>query len=125
MPSVGSRGDKLDLTFRQGATFGPIPVRMVAPSGTPINLDGATVRAVMRKTYTSPTPYAFACQIVDAADGRFSFGMSDEVTAAIPCGASPSDQASVYVWDLEVAFPDGTVMPVFYGSVKVAPEATK
>lgn len=125
MASIGSRGDKLDLTFRQGATFGPVPVRMVAPSGTPINLDGATVRAVMRKTYASPTPYAFVCQIVDAADGRFTFGMSDEATAAIACGASPSDPASLYVWDLEVAFADGSVMPVFYGSVKVAPEATK
>lgn len=125
MASIGSRGDKLDLTFRQGATFGPVPVRMVAPSGLPIILDGATVRAVMRKTYTSPTPYNFVCQIVDAADGRFTIGMTDEATSAIPCGPTPSDAASVYVWDLEVAFADGTVMPVFYGSVKVAPEATK
>lgn len=125
MASIGSRGDKLDLTFRQGATFGPVPVRMVAPSGLPIDLSGASVRAAMRKSYASPTAYQFACLIVNAADGRFTFGMADDLTADIPCGPTPNDPASQYVWDLEVEFSDGTVMPVFYGMVKVAPEATR
>lgn len=125
MAAIGSRGDKLDLTFRQGATFGPVPVRMTAPGGEPIDLSGATVRAVMRKSYTSATSFVLTCSVVDAADGRFQFGASDEVTASMPCGSSPSEQASIYVWDLEVEYPSGRIDPIFYGVVKVAPEATK
>ena len=125
MAAIGTRGEKLDITFRQGATFGPIPVRMTSPGGVPIDLSGATVRAVMRKSYTSAASFALACSVVDAADGRFQFGAADEVTASMTCGSSPSEPASIYVWDLEVEYPGGRVDPIFYGVVKVAPEATK
>lgn len=125
MASIGSRGDKLDLLFRQGATFGPVPVSMTAPEGEPIDLTGCLIRSKIRKSYQSATAYEVDCSLTDAAGGKFVFSVTDETTALMPCGPTPNDAASVYVWDLEIEFPDGTVMPVFFGSVKVAPEATK
>lgn len=125
MAAIGGRGDKLDLNFRQGATFGPVLVRMTAPSGQPIDLTGAEIRAAVRKTYQAATAFDVDCQLVDPVAGHFTFTVSHHVTASMPTGTTPTDPASLYVWDLEIAFPNDTVMPVFFGTVKVAPEAAR
>lgn len=125
MPTVGSRGEKLDLLVRQGTTLGPIRCQMKSPSGVPVDLSGCVIRASMKKAYGATNKFDFGVEIPSPQEGRFSFGMTPGVSSTIPCGASPSDQASQYVWDMEVEYPDGTTKPIFYGSVKVAPEATK
>lgn len=119
MASIGGRGDKLDLNFRQGATFGPVSVHI------PANLSGCEVRASIRKSYNASTAFAVDCQIVDAEGGKFTLGVAAAVTASMPCGPKPNDPSSIYVWDLEIEFTNGTVLPIFYGAVKVAPEATR
>ena len=126
MASIGSRGEKLDLHFRQGATFGPVPVRMTAPSEAPIDLTNTTIRAKIRKNYDNETAYIVDCEIVNAINGQFAFSVSDETTATMPCGPTPNDPASTYVWDLEILFhSDGSTMPVFFGTVRVAARAAR
>lgn len=125
MATIGSRGDKLDLLVRQGATLGPMSVTMRAPSDAPIDLTGCQIRAKIRKSYATAQAIDLHTLITDPAAGAFQFWLTDDQTAAMTCGATPSDPASLYVWDLEIEYGDGTVRPVFYGAVKVAPEATK
>ncbi len=125
MATVGSRGDKLDLLVRQGTTLGPMSVTMRGPSDAPIDLTGCQIRAKVRKTYASAAGIDVNTIITDPVAGAFQFSLTNVQTAAMTCGPSPSDPASLYVWDLEIEYSDGTVRPVFYGAVKVAPEATK
>ncbi len=47
MATLGYIGERLDLLIRQGATFGPFDVTLANPDKTPVDLTGATVRALL------------------------------------------------------------------------------
>lgn len=124
MPTLGVRGERLDLLLKQGSTLGPFPVEMKTGEN-PVVLSGCTVRASIRKDFSSVTSYAITCTLTDAANGKFSFTMTDEQTAVVPYLGDMRSPENQYVWDLEIEMVDGTVLPVFYGKVKVAGEVTK
>lgn len=127
MAQIGFKGEKLDLLIRQGATFGPFVVTTLNPDGiTPVNLTGCTMRGQIRKLAKSAVAAAtLNCVITDAPGGVYQFELSDAVTASLKAGESEIDDASKYVWDLEMVDSLGRVIPVYYGDVTVFREVTK
>ena len=122
-----NKGKELNLTIRQGATFGPIVCTLKNSGGTAINLTGYTVAAQIRKTPSirKATGCAAVCTIVNAAAGQFSFEFTAANTAALYAGEDENSEDSLYYWDLELIQPDTRVIPVIYGTVKVFREVTK
>lgn len=124
---IVNKGQELNLTIRQGATFGPIVCTLKNADTSAVNITGYTVRAQVRKTPTSrkATGFAATCAIVNAALGQFSFEFTAANTAALVVGENESDADSLYYWDMELQQPDGKVIPMVYGTVKVFREVTK
>ncbi len=122
-----NKGKELNLTIRQGATFGPIVCTLKDSAGNPVNITGYTVAAQVRKTPFTRRASGFAatCVIVNGAAGQFSFEFEAEDTAKLIVGESENDIDSLYYWDLELIQPDTRVIPVIYGTVKVFREVTK
>lgn len=125
MPTLGKRGDKLDLLIRQGATLGPYKVRIADAVGVPQNLIGTIPRASIRKSYDDATVYPVTAVLTVPEDGQFSMTMTPAETAAIPYLGDLYEEKNEYVWDLELEYPDGKVVPIFWGIVRIAPEATR
>lgn len=128
MPQIGSIGTNLDLKLRQGASFGPIVGQLKNADETPINITGYTFRAQMRKSANEllSTGIAFTCSVVDGANGKFSFELSDEQTSTLVVDPVSMDALdSTYVWDLEMESPGGKVTALLYGKVNVFREVTK
>lgn len=124
MPTLGRRGDKLDLLIRQGATLGPFPVTLVTAEQAPVDLIGAFVRGTVAKDYDAIANFPLTILVTDAAAGQFQMSMPASMTSTIPYLGDLFEPENQYVWDLEIEFTDGSVMPVFWGTVQLAPEAT-
>lgn len=128
MPQIGTKGSELDLLIRQGATFGPIVSTITNPDTSPMNLTGATFRAQIRKTPTSPLVEGATADftVTNAAAGQFSWGFSSAVTTLLAADSeSELAAASTYVWDMELEDSTGRVIPLMYGKVNVFREVTK
>lgn len=126
MMVLGYIGEKLDLLVKQGSTLGPFRVTLLNADQTPVNLTGCTIRGHVRKKALSADIAAlFAVSITEAAQGKFEFGLPDELTAAIPAGETLKDPLSLYVWDMELEDALGRVMPLYYGDCKVFREVTR
>lgn len=128
MPQIGTKGAELDLLIRQGATFGPVTSTINNPDGSPMNLTGATIRAQVRKTPTSPIGEGCVAdfEILDALNGNFLWSFSASATGTLSAdNESESAPASLYVWDMEIEDASGRVIPLMYGKVNVFREVTK
>lgn len=126
MATLGSIGEKLDLLVKQGSTLGPFNASMKNPDGSPVNMTGMTLRAQIRRTGLSATVVAnIPVTVTNPTLGQYTFGLSDEATAAIPAGETLKDPASKYVWDMELEDAAGNVMPLYYGDCKVFREVTR
>lgn len=127
MAQIGTKGANLDLLVRQGATQGPYYTTIRKQDGTPLNITSATFGAKIRKTPTDAAEsVTFTFSITDGANGKFTWSIPAADTAGLT--ASPIDEnqpESQYVWDMEVTMSDSTVIPLFYGIVKVFREITK
>jgi len=92
-----------------------------------IDITTGTIRASIRKTADAATVEADVdITIVSAVDGSFLWEFSASSTAAIT--ADPVDElaaASTYVWDMEIEFASGRIIPLLYGTVNIYREVTK
>lgn len=120
MPTIGNRGARLDLLIKKGTTLGPFPVAMRSGSGVPIDITGCVIRGRVAKAHGAARNYPFTVVITDATAGKFAFSIPPDVTATIPSGSKSSDPQSLYVWDMEIQYLDGTVKPLFYGEARLA-----
>jgi hypothetical protein len=124
---IGSKGGNLDLLIRQGTTLGPNTTQLKDRAGAAINITGATIRSEIRKTPDDAVVKATAvCTITDAANGTFTWSFTAAETKLLT--ASPIDEeqdASKYVWDMEIQYSTGRIQPLMYGVVKVFREVTK
>lgn len=126
MPTIGNKGEKLDLLIRQGGTFGPHIVTWTNPDGTPVDLSDMFFRAQIRKNFNSEVVSAtFTTYIVDALQGKFAFEIDAIQTANLLAGLDEGDPQSAYVWDIESVNEVGYVTPLLYGDVAVFREITK
>jgi len=129
-PTLGYIGEKLDLTIRQGATFGPFEVALLNPDATAPSLTGSIIRGQIRKKALDAVVVAALDVVINpdqvgAGKGKFTFGMTAANTAALTAGESITDPASVYVWDMEWEDAATRVLPMYYGGVKVQREVTR
>ena len=85
--------------------------------GTPLDLAGYTVASQMRKSYASSVAYNFTASISNPAAGRVKIELSSAQSRDIPAGK--------YLYDVEVANPQGERTRVVEGMVIVTPEVTK
>ena len=132
LDKVSTLGERLELELHQGASL--LPVRHVVrtlvdgqPEGLPVDLTGYQGRGQIRRTaldadVVANFDIAFA---PNRTDGWYQFSLTDEVTAAIPCGPKLTDPASLYEFDIELEDPQGNVRCTFYGPVRVKAGATR
>lgn len=126
MTVLGYIGEKLDLLVKQGSTLGPFRVTLRNIDGTAVNLVGCTVRGHVRKKALDIALVAtLTINVTEPANGKFDFGLPDEITATIPAGETLKDALSLYVWDMELEDASGRVVPLYYGDCKVFREVTR
>lgn len=127
--TLGTKGGRLDLLVRQGATFGPNNVTLKnSADGTPISIANSTITGQIRKTADAATALASVLiTIVDAPNGSFIWEFSATSTAALAADPVDETQAeSQYVWDMEIINTiTNRVTPLLYGDVSVFREVTK
>jgi hypothetical protein len=140
MATIGTIGAKLNLLVRQAMTFGPYLVTVnkldVLPK-TPIDLTGCIVSGQLRKVLPVTVPplplpdpndvYAIAFDIivVDALNGKFSFGLSSAKTDQLYPGLSTKDAKGKYEYDIQIKYLDGTIRPLLYGTLTSYREVTR
>jgi hypothetical protein len=117
---IGVRGERLNLLIRQGATLGPFRASMVNPDSSPVDLTGAQIKGVMRKTAGAAAVIANLVVVIsNAPGGLYEFSLPASVTAGIAAGLSETDADSRYVWSLDLVDAQGQVLPLYYGDVAV------
>lgn len=125
-PTIGYKGEELNLLVRQGATFGPVNGTLTNPDTSPVDLTGCTLRGQIRRTPSSTgvsAPLDFT--ITNAALGQFYFKVSAANTTLLAAGDTETDPDSVYTWDMEMQDTAGSVLPMAWGAVNVFREVTK
>ena len=103
MKQLGSIGDRVDLLVRVGTTFGPHRVTLTDAAGLPLGLTGATITAAVGST-------PFTIVMLDAPGGEFEF--------SLPIAATSALVVQEHDWRMNVTWPDATVWPLFFGTLK-------
>jgi hypothetical protein len=128
LPKISTLGERLPLELHQGASLPPVRHTLLQADGiTPVDLTGYQVRGQIRRTALDTVVVAeFIAQLApDPTEGWYQFSLTDEQTAAIPCGPKLADPASLYEWDMEIEDPAGNVRCTFYGTVRVNAGVTR
>lgn len=122
--TIGSIGENLDLTIKQGASFGPFTFNMQNPDATPVDLTGVTFAAKIKKLPTTPVVATLLIEVTDAANGQYQMSLTAVDTAKIPAGTTIDASQSGYLWDMEMTDSLGRVTPLYYGAARVFREIT-
>lgn len=114
---IGNIGNKLDLQFRQGTTFGPYQLTLKNQDATPVDLTGCSIAGTVSKTHSVfPLTVDILFVVTDAVNGVVAMSITKENTALLK--GNP-DSNPEYVYDTTLTFSDGTAEPLFYGEVYV------
>lgn len=122
MPTIGHKGDQLDLLIRQGATLGPVNMLLEEDDGSPLNLTGCTLVAQIAKTADGPLIAGASATftILNATGGEAEWTFTDEATAVLSADPdSETAEGSTYVWGMDLHRADGRVEALLYGTVNV------
>lgn len=122
---------RYDIVIEQGATF-DLPLQYCDSDGVPVNLAGCTARMQIREAPASAVVVEFNSTLTangfiilngpselreDGANGNLRILLSAANSAALPAFRGR--------YDLELHFPDHTVLRLLEGRVTVEPEITK
>lgn len=112
---------KLNLVIKQGATFGPNRLTFSEDVST------WTFRGQARKNADDATVAAEITTVPVSGDpNSVDWSFLAEDTAAMTCHPTDLDHAdSRYQWDYELEKPDGTVITLHDGEIKVWREVTR
>jgi hypothetical protein len=105
-----------NLFLDQGTDF-TSTISLEGANGGGFELTGYTIRAQMRKTYTSSRSYDFVSTITNYVSGLCKIEMGSELTSILKPGR--------YVYDVEVISAEGIVFRVVEGQVDVTPRVTR
>ena len=105
-----------NLFVDQGTDF-MSTINLEGGTGAAYGLEGYTIRAQMRKTYTSSRFIQFEANITEPLLGICQIELSAEQTSLLKPGR--------YVYDVEVISPDTVVYRVVEGQIDVAPRVTR
>lgn len=117
--------NKVNLKIEQGATFNPVFVWKTGDSvetAVPVDLTGCRARAQFRSSVDSAT---VLCDLTTENDLIVLGGVTGEIYIALDAELTAAFAWEEGVYDLEVEFPDGTVIRRLAGTVKVSPEVTR
>lgn len=103
-----------NLTADQGSNFDSSVV-VSAADGNTLNLSTYTVRAQVRKSYTSSTAVDFSTT-KDSA-GKIGFSLTASQTGNMKAGR--------YVYDVEIESAAGVVTRVLEGQIEITPRVTR
>lgn len=125
---LSTLGERMDLELAQGASLLPVRHLLIDPeTNLPVDLTGCNVRGQIRhKALADTVLAAFGTRIAPTpADGWYEFWLTDEQTAALPCGPKLADAESAHEYDIEMEDAAGHVIKMFYGTARVQAEATR
>lgn len=113
---------KVPLKIEQGATFSELVTWKAGTPAVPVNLTGCTARMHVRAKLESTALLLDLTTenggiVLGGSAGTVLIYLTDEQTEAIGWTSG--------VYDLEIAFPGGTVTRLLKGSVSVSPEVTR
>jgi hypothetical protein len=106
---------KANLLIDQGTDYATT-IKLADDNDQPINLEGYTGRAQIRKYYTSLTSFDFDVDI-SANTGEVTLTMSSSLTEQITAGR--------YVYDIKLEDENGIISRIMEGLVTITPSATK
>lgn len=109
---------KADILVDQGTTFNTL-LNLTNDAGQPLDLTGSTVKAQIRKWYTSTTSIDFTAVIqTPNTNGIIELSLAANTTAAMSYGR--------YVYDvITTVTATGIVTRVVEGQLTVTPEVTQ
>lgn len=115
---------KVKLEIDQGATFDKTFTWLTGTpkSAQPVDLTGCTARAQVREEIDSPD---VLLELSTENDRIVLGGTSGEIRIVIDASTTAAIDWESGVYDLEVIFPDGTVVRRMAGGVSVSKEVTR
>jgi hypothetical protein len=112
----------------QGATFTQ-PVQWKYGDGTPVPIDGYTIKWQIRSSATSKEIIVSGdSEITDGKNGIFLLKLSSEKTSLIPTKGEDYSKLSKYVYDVQMIPPEGVsgvVSRILNGFILVSPGVTR
>jgi len=115
----------LPLRIEQGETK-IIPLHVIDADELDVNITGYTFAAQIRRKPSSTTITAtFAYSITVPADGLVQLSITAAQTAAITCGDTDTEPASLYYWDVFATSPGAKVTKLAYGEVVMVAQVTR
>ncbi len=113
---------KLKLVIEQGATFSQQITWKAGTPAVPVDLTGCTARMQIRPTIPSATVHT---SITTENGGITLGGVAGTVLLTMTATQTAALSFTTAVYDLEVAWADGTVRRIVYGPVTLSPEVTR
>lgn len=115
----------LPLRIEQGETL-IVPLHVVDADAVDVDITGYTFAAQVRRKPSSTTIAAtFAFTITTAASGYMQFSLTAAQTAAIACGDTDTEPASLYYWDAFATSPGAKVTKLAYGELTMIAQVTR
>jgi hypothetical protein len=115
----------LPLRIEQGETK-IIPLHVVDADNIDVDITGYTFAAQIRRKPSSAVITAtFAYSITDANDGLVQLSLTAAQTAAITCGDTDTEPASLYYWDVFATSPGAKVTKLAHGEVVMVAQVTR
>lgn len=105
-----------NMTIDQGTDFSS-SVDVTDADGDAVNLTGYTVKAQIRKTYTSSTFVNLTCAVSNAAAGIISIALTASQSNAMKPGR--------FVYDVEITASGGAKTRVLEGQIEITPGVTQ
>lgn len=112
-----------DFNAEQGATFTRVVLLKETTTGPPIDLTGASARMQVRPSHDSPvilldllSTGVSPALVIDGPLGKITIGVTAAAMTALAEGG---------VYDLEVEYPDATVLRALEGQFNLLPEVTR
>ena len=84
----------------------------------PVNLNGATITGAIRERPGATLAGTLTCTVTDAAGGKVTITISDELTALIAASSSYA-KAKTYYYDVLLERSDGVAYYILYGKMSV------
>jgi hypothetical protein len=118
--TISNIGGQWNLIMRRGADFIVPSIGFENADGSPINLTGCTFAAEMRTAGLAAAVAAqFTITPTNLAGGIIGMSMAASITAALACGETIYDPASLYVWDMKMTDAAGKISTPLWGNVNV------
>lgn len=111
----GSLPANYDLVIYKG-DFVRLLLTMTDADDAPLNLTGATPKAVLKTDYSDPAPIPFTCTLKNAVAGEVELFISSQTSSTIIPGS--------YIWDFQITFADNQTRTYLAGDVTVFNEVT-